>query len=122
MPSAHVYFHVALGMILGAVIGFKPVLESWYHRRRLAQSLGRWILWTYVGGTFAIAPSLCRMVHLPEAFCRGWWMNIFVFHPLVDQLMDKRGLLIGELLIVGMFGTQYLTLLTAIFHAGKRKE
>lgn len=121
MTSAHVYLHFSLGLLLGAFISFKGVLRSWSLRQPLAKPIGWWILCTYCGGFFAIIPSVCRLAHLPEAFCRGWWMNLFVLHPLVDQLMAGRGLLVGELLIVGIFGMQYMVIILTII-AVKRKK
>jgi hypothetical protein len=121
MDAAHVYFHFALGLLLGGFISFKKVLETCYHRRPLSPALAWWIGSTYCGGLFAIVPSVCRMAQLPEAFCRGWWMNIFVLHPLVDQWMAGRGLLIGELLIIAIFGSQYMVILLAII-AARRKN
>lgn len=121
MAGAHVFLHFSIGMLLGTILGVKPLLKAWYDRKPLAPAFFRWILATYFGGLFAIGPSLLRLINFPDAFCQGWWMNIFVFHPIVNRIFGQRGLLIGELLIVGIFGMQYIILLLAIF-AAKRKN
>jgi hypothetical protein len=59
-------------------------------------------------------PSLLRMAGVPEGVRAGWWMNVFVFHPLINQIKPGGGLLIGEVLILGVFAMQYALLVLAL--------
>ncbi len=119
MSGAHVYLHFAAGMAVGALLGFKPLLTRWYLRRSLHPGFAVWIVTTYAAGGFSLIPSLLRLLGAPEAFCRGWWMNAFVFHPLLDRLRPGAGMLVGQTVIVGILATQYILLLMALAAARK---
>lgn len=114
MSGAHVYLHFAVGMALGTLLGFKPLLKRWYLRRPLHPGFGIWFAATYGGGAFALIPSGLRVLGLPEVVCRGWWMNLFAFHSLVAWVKPGEGMLIGQFLIVGILATQYVLLLMAL--------
>jgi hypothetical protein len=114
MRPAHVFLHFGVGMLLGGLLGLKPLLERWYLRRPLHPGFAWWFAATYFGGFWAIAPSLLRMAGVPEGVRAGWWMNVFVFHPLINQIKPGGGLLIGEVLILGVFAMQYALLVLAL--------
>lgn len=107
--SAHPFFHFGLGMVAGSLLALKPLIGRWYHRRRLSPAFVWWFALSYGLGVFAVFPGLLRLVGVPDVICDGWWMNIFLLHPTLNQLRPG-GMLIGEFLIVGIFAMQYLSM------------
>lgn len=121
MSAAHPFLHLAFGLCAGALIGFKPLLQCWLDRRPLAGGFLRWYLWSYALAAVAIFPALLHQVGLPAKFCMGWWMNLFLFYPLLGNL-KPGGMLVGELAIAAIFAMQYGTLLLAIAAIHHRKR
>jgi NADH-quinone oxidoreductase subunit J len=56
----------------------------------------------------------------PDAFCDGWWMNVFVLYPAVRALFPRGGMPLGGLVLACMFAAQYGLLLLAIRRAARR--
>lgn len=110
---AHSAFHFSLGMAFGTSMLLRPVFQRLIAGRKLAVCFGKWLIASYGLGVLAIAPGLLGSIGVPETVCRGWWMNIFLFHPLIDKV-KTGGMLIGELGIISCFLLQYLLLLAAL--------
>ena len=70
-------------------------------------------------GLLAVVPNILGYVGVPDAFCGGWWMNICVFHPVIDSL-KSGGLLTGAVIVAGCAVFQYSLLLTAILRARRQ--
>ena len=105
--------HFALGMIAGTAMSFPPLLRARLAGAKLSRHFTGWFLLAYGLGIYAIVPSLLRRAGVPDAVCDGWWMNLFLFHPLLDRLKDG-GILLGEILVASGFILQYSLLLAAI--------
>ena len=110
---AHSTLHFSLGTALGTMMLVRTVLGRLTGREDLALLCGRWLVACYALGVLGIVPNLFRRMGVPETIVGGWWMNIFLFHPLVDQ-MKTGGMLIGETVILSCFILQYGILLVAL--------
>ena len=110
---AHTALHFSLGLAIGTIIPAPSVFKQFMRTGRKSGPLRLWLLASYALGTFATVPNILRSLGVPEIVCSGWWMNLFLFHPLIDRL-ENGGMLIGELILVGCFSFQYLALLLAL--------
>ena len=122
MTTAHAYLHFAFGLVAGTLIAVRPLGKRWVERRALYPGFAWWFCLSYGLGLWAVLPSLARNAGLPEIWLRGWWMNIFLLHPLVDRLRPG-GMLIGQMLICGIVTLQYGGLtLTVLACRGKKRR
>lgn len=116
---AHSALHFSLGMAIGAAATLRPILRSWRGDEKLAPLLRKSFVLSCGLGVFAIIPSLFRSVGLPAAFCEGWWMNLFLLHPVVDRI--KTGdTIMGTAGVIFCFTFHYLLLLAALRRTRKR--
>ncbi|MDE0838578.1 MAG: hypothetical protein OSB41_05930 [Kiritimatiellae bacterium] len=110
---AHSSLHFAIGMTVGSVVTVPRLLAAWRHRAPLAPHFKHWLLASYAAGTFAIIPGLLRRLGADNAFCDGWWMNVFLFYPAINSVKDG-GMTMGPLLMGGILGLQYLSLIAVL--------
>ncbi len=109
-------FHFAVGMALGLALGLPTVVLAWRRRPRLGMLIARLVVLTYAFGLFAVVPGILRYLGVPSRICDGWWMNLFVFHPLVDQT-KSGGLLSGVGAVCGLSAFLYGLILLSIVRA-----
>lgn len=117
---AHSAMHFTIGLAVGTAAFLPSVVKAWRHQDTVAPAFARWIGLSWALALFAIAPSLLRHLGFPVGFCSGWWMNIFLFHPLADRL-KHGGMLVGELGIATCLTLQYVLLLVALRRALTRR-
>lgn len=112
---AHSILHFSTGLAL-ATAAYIPSLTRMFSRNLPHKSTitGNFLASSYAAGIFAIIPALLHRIGLPAWFCDGWWMNIFILHPLIDKLKNG-GLLLGELLFAGCLVFQYAVLMYALY-------
>jgi hypothetical protein len=79
------------------------------------------LLAAYALGAFAVVPGLLPNLGVPQRIAAGWWMNLFLFHPLIDRARHG-GVLVGEALIVTLFAAHYALVLSALWLARRRSE
>jgi len=120
MRTAHIFLHFAIGMGVGTLLALKPLVERCYLRRPLVPAFWRWFVLSYGLGGWAIMPSLLRQLGLPPAFCSGWWMNLFLLHPLIGRL-HPGGMLINQVGMATLATLQYAALVVAVVAAGRRQ-
>lgn len=118
---AHTVLHFAAGLGLGMILA-APALGRALRdaaRRRpgthtpLSAPLARLLAGAWELGLFAIIPNILRAMAMPERFCAGGWMNLFLLHPLLDRWVTG-GTVIGGFLMVAALSSQYGLLLLAI--------
>lgn len=110
---AHAALHFTLGMAAGMAVLAPAVRRAWRGDGSLATALGRWVLGAWAGGFIAIVPSLLRYAGLPPGFCGGWWMNVFLLHPLINALLPQS-VIAGGVAFMGTLAFQYGMILAAI--------
>lgn len=110
---AHTVLHFSVGLAVGTAVPLAPVVRNLVRAERKAGLLRLWIGAAYAAGLFACVPNVLRSLGIPEQVCAGWWMNIFMLHPLIDALEDG-GMLVGEILLAACFTLQYLVLLLTL--------
>lgn len=98
----------------------KPFILALINRARMAPRLGRMLLLSYCMGVYAIMPGILEHAGIPRAVCHGWWMNIFIFHHLLDML-EKGGLIVGTIGILSGFAVQYTLLMVALIVTRRRR-
>lgn len=111
MASAALHF--AVGLAVGMAAQSVPLHAAWARGKGLTPAIRRWLWVSWLTGTWAIIPSLLRYAGLPDAFYGGWWMNLFLFHPLINQ-WGPHGTIIGAAAFVAGFAFQYGVILAAI--------
>lgn len=114
---AHAAFHFAIGMGTGMVLLAPQLKQAWQKRKRLYPAVKGWLFAAWALGFTAIVPSMLRYAGLPESFCSGWWMNIFLLHALINKFFAQH-LILSSLLFGGLLGLQYMVILAAIHRAG----
>ena len=105
--------HFAVGMVVGTAVAAPLLWHQWRQRGRSATAIGRWLLWSYGLGLYAVVPNFLLRCGLPDGLCRGPWMNVFLLHPLFDK-MGAGGMYKGAAAIAVLFAAQYSLLLLAI--------
>lgn len=110
---AHAALHFAVGLAAGMAVQAPALRRAWDQGRELAPAVMRWLLVSWGLGFWAIIPSLLRYAGVPAGFCNGWWMNLFLFHPLINHF-GPHGTIIGAALFVAGFSFQYAVLVAAI--------
>jgi hypothetical protein len=110
---AHAALHFTAGMTVGMVLLAPRLKQAWHERRQVYPAIKWWLLAAWGLGFTAIVPSLLRYAGLPESFCAGWWMNLFLFHPLINRFLPQN-LILASLLFSSMIAFQYLVILAAI--------
>lgn len=118
---AHTAQHFSLGMATATAACALPLAHAWAARHGLAAATGRWLALSYGVGLYAIIPSLRRRAGCPDSLCGAWWMDVFLFHPLVTNL-KAGGTILGPALLTACFAAQYLFLLAAIRRVVRASE
>jgi hypothetical protein len=118
---AHSAVHFSAGLWLGTLLHMKPYVMAWLRRARLAPVIGRMLVWSYGLAVYAVLPGILEHIGLPAAVCRGWWMNIFVFHHLLG-ILEKEGLIVGAAGILGGFACHYTLLMAALMVTRRRRR
>lgn len=110
---AHSAIHFSLGIVVGTAVALPPLATAWRKGEPLASHFLRWFLLSYGLGLFALVPAFLKAWGCSAGICQGWWMNLFLFHPLLGRL-KSGGNAIGPAIIFCCCAFQYLLLLAAI--------
>jgi hypothetical protein len=105
--------HFSVGLFAGTCAFLPVTIRRIRAGSRMASAVGILIAGAYLTALFAVIPNLARRAGVPEFICSGWWMNLFLLHPLMDHA-KKGGMLVGEVLTVICFLVQYAIVLAAI--------
>lgn len=114
-------------MAAGTVALLPGFVARWKRGAKLAGFMAKWIMTAYLLGFIAVIPGILGNIGLPDSFTRGWWMNGFVLHPIINRLVSG-GLLLGEVIVAICSGMLYILTLAAIVRerrgnrAGNEKE
>lgn len=109
----HVTFHFSVGLLAGTVAGSRPLIEAWRRGRPVAAPLRRALLTGYALAAWAVVPNLLRHAGCPDGLVDGWWMNLFLLHPLIRAL-GFGGSPLGATVLGLAFAAQYGLVLAAI--------
>ena len=112
---AHSTLHFSLGWILGSLAFFVSSLQIWLNGC-MSDWFKKWFAWSLAFGIFSVIPGVFILFGMPKSFCTGWWMNIFVLHPLLDEL-KPGGITLGPLLLGACLGGQYMLIVAALWYA-----
>ncbi len=107
-------------MVVGMAAQLPLLRRGWGQHRERPKALLRWLYRSWALGVWAIIPSLLRYAGVPADFCKGWWMNLFLFHPLINQ-WGFHATIIGGVTLVGTFVLQYGVILVALFKNQKER-
>lgn len=116
---AHSAMHFGAGLATGTVACLPFLKEAL--KTDTSRNAGYWLAAAYGLGCFAVVPSLLGLLGVPESITSAWFMNIFLFHPIIDYL-KSGGKLIGETLIVSCFLFQYSIMLLLLWQTKKRRQ
>ncbi len=118
---AHTALHFAIGLAVGSAVAAPSVLRALAGRPQTASllPLTRMVLLAWTLGLWAVVPNILRALGMPESFCGGWWMNVFLLHPTLDRLV-AGGTLIGGILLAAVLAGQYGLIVLAIALARHR--
>jgi hypothetical protein len=117
---AHVTLHFSLGMAVATACMAPALRTAWENRTPLAGLFRKWFTFCYLLGIYAVVPSLLRRMGLPNELCDGWWMNLFLFYPLVKKVLSFGGMPLGGAVMFTFFTLQYGITVIAIIRQ-KRK-
>jgi hypothetical protein len=106
---AHTVFHFAVGMAVGTAILLPAVYRRLKNNEATANPIRNWLIAAYGLGAWAVLPGALKRLGVAD----GWWMNVFLLHPLINR-MKGGGVLVGEILLVFFFVLQYVTILVAL--------
>ena len=106
-------------MAAGTVLALPPLWRAWNDGEGLARLFARWFALSYGLGLLSVAPGLLRHAGLPDRFCDGGWMNLFLFYPLLNRLKHS-GMVSGGMAVMFLFTCQYVLLLAALVRARRQ--
>ena len=109
----HSTIHFSLGMLVGTALTCRPLLAAWKRGARVGPLLRRWLVVAYGLGLYAIVPNLLRRAGVAHAVCEGWLMNMFLFSPALNRLM-QGGTISGPFIMGALVAAQYVILLQAV--------
>jgi hypothetical protein len=118
---AHVTLHFSLAAAAASLVLMPRLRRTWQAREPMSGLLGRWLLAAYALGVYASVPSLLRQAGLADAWCDGWWMNVFFFYPSIKRVFPVGGAPLGGAALGALFVLHYGTLLIAIAHAARAR-
>ena len=118
---ANATLHLAAGLMAGMALAAPRALRAVQAREGVALAARDWLLASWAIGGCALVPSFLPYLGLSEWLCRGWWMNVFVLHPLLNRLFPG-GTLVGELALMACFAAQYAVLLWALMRVRRWKR
>jgi len=110
---AHSTFHFAAGLAIGTAAYLPAFWKRCVSGAHLAAFFARWMGTAYLLGLFAVCPGLLRHTSLPAWLIDGWWMNIFVFYPIIERI-EKSGYVRGAAGIAACSALFYLLILIAL--------
>ena len=117
---AHAALHFAAGMTAGMILLAPGLKQAWQKRTLLYTATKWWVLAAWGLGFVAIIPSLLKFAGLPEPFCSGWWMNLFLLHPLLNRFLPQN-LILASFIFGSLIAFQYGVILAAIFRLKRKK-
>jgi hypothetical protein len=118
---AHVNFHIAEGLGLGAALGLVPLARAWLADRPLSTPILQAALLSFALAAWAIVPQVLTTLGAPASVHTATWANLFLGHALIDRRIDG-GLLIGEVLIAAWLVGLYLLILVALVRARRSRD
>jgi len=110
---AHSTLHFSVGMVAGSVFTLPPLLRSWNGGARLSPLFSRWFAAAYALGIYAVIPGILRRLGVPDAVCDGWWMNVFLLYPWINQV-KPGAITMGPMVLGACLGSQYVLLVAAL--------
>ncbi len=110
---AHFAVHLALGLAVGTAALLPRVIRKAASGEKATGVVAGWLAVAWGLGAFAVVPSLLAKLGMPACMCQGWWMNIFVLHPLIAGA-KSGGMLAGGAVILACFIVQYVVILYAL--------
>lgn len=110
--------HFAAGLAVGMALQSPGIRRAWSNGPSLAPAMVRGIALSWGLGFWAIIPSLLHHAGFPETFTGGWWMNLFMLHPLINR-WGPHATIIGGAALVGCFAFQYAAILGALLNVRK---
>jgi hypothetical protein len=116
---AHVNFHIAEGLGLGAALGAVPLARAWLAGRPLAMPILRVALLSFALAGWAIVPQVLTTLGSYPSVHTAPWANLFLGHAVIDRRVDG-GLLVGELIIAAWLVGLYALILLAIVRARRQ--
>jgi len=118
---AHAALHFSAGMVAGMVLLAPRLKQAWQTRSQLYAAVKWWILAAWGLGFVAIVPSMLKFAGLPAPFCSGWWMNLFLLHPLLNYFLPQN-LIVTSFIFGGLITFQYSVILAAILRYSSAKR
>lgn len=106
-------FHFAAGMATGMLLAAPRLYRAWERGTPLAPEVLRWLATSWGLGFWSIIPSLLGYIGLPASLCQGWWMNLFLLHPLINH-HGPHATIIGGAALATCYVAQYLVVLASL--------
>lgn len=111
---AHSVLHFSIGLAVGTAAALPPLVRAWRRQQNLAPFFARWLATAYGLGFLAIVPGLLRRLGLPGVCCDGWWMNVFLFHPLLNAMVPREDMPLAVGALAACFTLHYGLVLLAL--------
>ena len=111
--------HFSFGMLVGSAYMLPHLWRKWKQDSPLAKTIGAWIIISSALGLYATLPSILRRILGSGEWITSWWVNVFLFYPLIERL-DLPSIALGELCTALIFVAQYAIILLAIFRCIKK--
>ncbi len=118
---AHSTLHFSLGMVIGSAAAAPRLMRALAGREKLSDAFRFWFGASYAAGLFAAFPGVLRRFGVPDAVCDGWWMNVFILYPLLNEL-KPGGMTMGPLVMGALMGCQYIALVAALAWCLRRQK
>lgn len=111
--------HFSFGMFVGSLIMLPRLWRRWIKNKPISITIGYWIIISVILGTYATIPGIIRRLFDCGDWAAYWWVNIFLFYPLIDKL-NLPSIALGELCAASIFAAQYALILFAIYKYSRK--
>jgi len=107
-------FHFSVGLLTGT-LGLLPLFFVRMRANdKMAPFFALWFGVSFGLALWAIAPGFLAWAGVPRCLLTGWWMNIFLLHPLLNT-MKHSGFLVGTVCMFMGVAVMYSALLLVIW-------
>ncbi len=118
---AHSSLHFSVGWVVGSLCSLPLSRRMLRKGRRLSAAFRVWFVVSYAVGIYAAFPGILRRLGVQDAVCDGWWMNVFLLYPFLNEV-KPGAVTMGPIVMGACLGLQYAALVAAVWYVKRSRQ